>query len=112
MPPKTSFKQANPYSYLPLLQRIPRITDIPFRTVPPSREHGLLDHVNCLVWERLPKRTCFRQMPAQVKAVQERLNTRPGRAPGYLISVRPSGLQGRHKAGLARSGEPGYASFR
>ena len=50
-----------------------------------SREHGLSGHANGLVRQRFPKGADFRQVTgAQVKAVQDRTDARPGKSLGCL----------------------------
>jgi len=50
-----------------------------------SRERGPTGHTNGLVRGYLPKGTDFRKVTdAEVRAVQDRLNARPGKALGYL----------------------------
>ena len=55
-----------------------------FATPYHSWERGLNEHTNGLVREYFPKGTDFRQITnTQVKAVQDRLNARPGKVLGY-----------------------------
>ena len=50
-----------------------------------SRERGMNEHVNGLVREWFPKGTDFRDVKdGEVQTVQDRLNVRPRKAPGYL----------------------------
>ncbi len=75
-----------------------------------SWERGTDEHVNGLVREHFPKGTDFRKVTDRaVKAVQDRLDARPGKVPGYLTpaeaflpgrSLLEGGAPGRQGAGL------------
>ncbi len=58
--------------------------DFYFATPYHSWERGLNEHTNGLVRQDFPKGTDFRQVtPAQVRAVEERINRRPRKVLGY-----------------------------